>query len=313
MLVAYALKLTREPAAVSEGDVAALRAVGLDDRAIVDANQVVSYFNYVNRIADGLGVELEPGWPAEAAAERHHDPLAVPSGRLPWVTVEQMRELDRIAVDELGLTLERMMEHAGSGIVTVARKLTGGDLRGRSVLVLAGSGGNGGGGMAAARQLAAAGVEVAVLLATPPERLSPVTRHQHAIVLAAGISAAFAPGAELPDADLVVDALLGYSQAGAPRGEAARLIAASAGRPVLALDTPSGLELTTGSLCEPHVRAAATVTLAAPKSALRLPSSAAAVGRLYLADLSIPAAGYERAGIAWSTPFGRESVVAVAL
>jgi uncharacterized peroxidase-related enzyme len=58
-LCAYARKLTRTPAAVREADVAALRQVGLDDRAIVDANQVVAYFNYVNRIAEGLGVELE--------------------------------------------------------------------------------------------------------------------------------------------------------------------------------------------------------------------------------------------------------------
>ncbi|HYX86892.1 MAG TPA: hypothetical protein VE777_18130 [Gaiellales bacterium] len=53
----------------------ALRAAGLDDRAIVDANQVVSYFNYVNRVADGLGVELEADWPAEARRPRSY-PLA---------------------------------------------------------------------------------------------------------------------------------------------------------------------------------------------------------------------------------------------
>jgi hypothetical protein len=82
-----------------EADVAALRAAGLDDRAIVDANQVVSYFNYVNRIADGLGVELEPDWPEEIARARAYDPFAVPAAALPWVTVEQMRELDRVAVE----------------------------------------------------------------------------------------------------------------------------------------------------------------------------------------------------------------------
>ena len=56
-------------------DLAALRDVGLDDRAIVDANQVISYFNYVNRVADGLGVELEPDWPPEARTPRAY-PLA---------------------------------------------------------------------------------------------------------------------------------------------------------------------------------------------------------------------------------------------
>jgi alkylhydroperoxidase family enzyme len=52
------------------GDVDALRAAGLSDRDIVDANQVTAYFNYVNRVADGLGVELEDEWPPEARRPR---------------------------------------------------------------------------------------------------------------------------------------------------------------------------------------------------------------------------------------------------
>ena len=69
-LCRYALKLTIEPWAMSEADLAPLRELGLSDRDIVDANQVVSYFNYVNRVADGLGVELEPDWPEEARRPR---------------------------------------------------------------------------------------------------------------------------------------------------------------------------------------------------------------------------------------------------
>ena len=64
-LCRYALALTLEPWTVRRSDVDALRAAGLTDRDIVDANQVAAYFNYVNRIADGLGVELEDEWPAE--------------------------------------------------------------------------------------------------------------------------------------------------------------------------------------------------------------------------------------------------------
>ena len=59
-LCAYADKLTRAPASMSEADVASLRAVGLDDEAIHDAIQVVSYFNYINRVADAVHVDLEP-------------------------------------------------------------------------------------------------------------------------------------------------------------------------------------------------------------------------------------------------------------
>lgn len=58
-LITYADKLTRAPASIGEEDIAALRARGLHDRAIHDACAIVAYFAFVNRIADGLGVELE--------------------------------------------------------------------------------------------------------------------------------------------------------------------------------------------------------------------------------------------------------------
>jgi uncharacterized peroxidase-related enzyme len=58
----YSLRLTRDPSSVRVEDVARLRDVGFDDTAILDICQVVSYYNYVNRLADGLGVELEEGW-----------------------------------------------------------------------------------------------------------------------------------------------------------------------------------------------------------------------------------------------------------
>jgi len=55
----YAVKLTRDPGRMDAGDVDRLREAGFDDSAILDICQVVSYYNYVNRLADGLGVELE--------------------------------------------------------------------------------------------------------------------------------------------------------------------------------------------------------------------------------------------------------------
>ena len=69
-LCRYALALTIRPSTVRRSDVDALRAVGLSDRDIVDANQVAGPFNYVNRIADGLGVELEDEWPAKERRPR---------------------------------------------------------------------------------------------------------------------------------------------------------------------------------------------------------------------------------------------------
>lgn len=64
-MLAYADKVTREPWKVTRADVDALREHGFSDAGILDICQVVSYFNYVNRMADGLGVELEEGWARE--------------------------------------------------------------------------------------------------------------------------------------------------------------------------------------------------------------------------------------------------------
>lgn len=64
-MLGYAVKLTRDPGAMTSGDAKSLRAAGFDDRAILDICQIVSYYNYVNRLADGLGVEMEEGWKDE--------------------------------------------------------------------------------------------------------------------------------------------------------------------------------------------------------------------------------------------------------
>lgn len=74
-LCRYAVKLTTAPHGMQQSDIEDLRGAGLDDRGIVDANQVVSYFNYVNRVADGLGIELEESWPEEVRRPRSY-PLA---------------------------------------------------------------------------------------------------------------------------------------------------------------------------------------------------------------------------------------------
>jgi len=64
-MLEYAVKLTREPHSIRAADVDALREAGFDDAAILDICQVVSYYNYVNRMAEGLGVEMEDGWRSE--------------------------------------------------------------------------------------------------------------------------------------------------------------------------------------------------------------------------------------------------------
>jgi hypothetical protein len=132
----------------------------------------------------------------------------VEASAVPWLSVEQMREVDRIMVEELGISLVRMMENAGRSLAQVARKLLGGDTAGRSILVLAGPGGNGGGGLVAARHLAGAGAQVAVALSGAAEGFAPVPAEQLAIARQLAI-----PIHEdldsLGEAELVIDALLG--------------------------------------------------------------------------------------------------------
>jgi len=218
---------------------------------------------------------------------------------VPWLSVKEMIEVDRLMIEEFGISLVRMMENAGRGVASLARRMLGGDASGARVLVLCGTGGNGGGGLVAARHLVNAGADVFVRLSSEPSRLTPVPAQQHAILTRMGVQVDIGAAAPV-HANLVVDAVLGYSLTGAPRGLAAELIAVPLEAPVLSLDVPSGLELSTGSVHEPHITATATLTLAAPKHGLAHPVA----GDLYLADISVPAAVYERIGVAYQSPFG---------
>jgi len=228
---------------------------------------------------------------------------------LPWLSVGQMREVDRIMMDDLGISLVRMMENAGRNLALLARRLLGGAASGRRVLVLAGPGGNGGGGLVAARHLHTAGADVAVVLSE--DRLAPIPSEQLEILRRIGVPVGVGTVDDW-DPELVVDALLGYSQRGDPQGDTRRLIEWTTGRRVLSLDNPSGLELETGVVRRPCVQAEATLTLAAPKEGLRARGTRTAVGELFVADISVPPLVYERLGIRYLSPFGESTIVRVA-
>lgn len=222
----------------------------------------------------------------------------------PALSTENMVEVDRAMIEDLGIELVQMMENAGSCLarVAVARFLAG-DPRGRHIVLLAGSGGNGGGAMVAARRLAGWGAYVEVRLATAEERLQPVTAHQLAVLRRFEISIAEPESAgareALSEADLVIDGLIGYSLAGAPRGAAAMLITAAneTDAPVLSLDVPSGLSASSGEVHEPTIRASATLTLALPKHGLLGERARDFVGELYLADIGVPPTLYVKLGL----------------
>jgi NAD(P)H-hydrate epimerase len=199
--------------------------------------------------------------------------------RIGWITERDMVEVDRIMIDDLHIELLQMMENAGRNLARLVLDLAAP----RSVVVAAGSGGNGGGGLVAARHLTNAGVDVTVTMSRPPHQLTGVTAHQHDILQRMGV----AMSTQLSDADVTIDAVIGYSLRGAPRGASAALVKALSSAPfVVALDTPSGLDVTTGEAPGVAVSATATMTLALPKIGLR---TAPQVGDLYLADISVPA------------------------
>lgn len=234
---------------------------------------------------------------------------------LPWLSVAQMREIDRAMVEDYGIVLLQMMEHAGRHLSHLARaRFLGGDARGKRVTVLAGTGGNGGGALVCARRLAGWGAEVTVGLSAHERFFGGVPGHQLAIVRRLGIPLLRA--ATLPERapDLVVDGIIGYSLSGAPSEAISELIswANEASDRILSLDVPSGLDATTGAPSDPTIRAAATLTLALPKSGLRAPSARGLVGELYLADLGVPPQLYGPAlSLAAAQPFAHADVVRV--
>jgi len=195
-----------------------------------------------------------------------------------------MREVDRLMIDDFHINLLQMMENAGRNLAELSRRA----FVPAGVLVLAGSGGNGGGGLVAARHLANRGVPVTVALSHDETNLAPVPRHQLDILARMDVTLLDQP----ERADLVIDALIGYSLRGNPSGRTADLInwANQQDSPVLSLDVPSGLDVTTGTPSKQCVSAAATMTIALPKLGLRHVQ----VGDLYVADISVPAALYRQ-------------------
>ena len=219
------------------------------------------------------------------------------------ITTDQMREVDRVMIEDLHITLLQMMENAGRNLSTLAQRRFA---PGR-VTVLAGPGGNGGGGLVAARHLANRGIDVTVTPARPVEDFAEVPAHQASILSRMGVPF----NADPQPADLVIDAVIGYSIQGDPRGRAVDLIrwANESEAPILALDGPSGLDLTSGRAGDPTIAATATMTLAMPKQGLG--EHPDLVGELYLADISVPPSVYESLGIEVGDMFGSEFVVRI--
>ena len=233
---------------------------------------------------------------------------------VPPVTAAQMREVDRMMVEDFGVSVLQMMENAGRALAELTRIQLSAVGR-RHVVVLAGRGGNGGGGMAAARRLAIWGADARVVLAHPHEALADAPLHQLESLRAIGVPIyqPEAAGSLIHEADVVLDALLGYSVEGSPREPEAALIrtANSHAVPILALDLPSGLDPDTGMPHDPTIRATRTLTLALPKVGLLRPEAASSVGELWLADISVSGRAYAGFGISPGPIFAESDLIRI--
>jgi len=222
-------------------------------------------------------------------------------GELPYLTVQQMVEVDRAMVEDFRIDLVRMMENAGRALAHLARvRFLAGDPRGRKAVVLAGTGGNGGGALVCARRLHAWGAGIRVFLARHPGEFTPVPAQQLEILRRMGVpTTEEVPPPVTPRPDLIVDGVIGYSLKGSPEGAAAGLIRWANGQdaPVLSLDVPSGFDAAAGVAFDPAIRAAATLTLALPKEGVRAPGADKYVGELYLADIGVPPSLYGGPGL----------------
>lgn len=217
------------------------------------------------------------------------------------LSAEAMREVDRRAIEEIGIPSLVLMENAARGLADVvdeADELLELEAPVGSVAIFCGPGNNGGDGLALARHLDGRGYELAVFLVLGEKELSGDAAVQQEICEQAGIELfPLDPDGDLGpalavarEADLMVDALFGTGLGRPLEGGYADLVEALNELPVprLAVDLPSGLNGSRHDVFGPAVEADVTVTFAALKPATVLPPAAERVGEVVVTDLGIP-------------------------
>jgi NAD(P)H-hydrate epimerase len=220
------------------------------------------------------------------------------------IGAEAMRGADHRA-QALGVSEERLMEHAGTAVAAAVKALAMDTERwGKGpIVILAGPGNNGGDGYVAARRLALNGgrVVVAVVAAEARPRGAAAAKAWDRIANDRGIVKVHAPvardvavfGHGIDKAAVIVDALLGSGVRGPlrePIRSAVEVIdrAHRAGIPVVAVDTPTAVDLSSGEPSEPAVVADLTVTFHRPKTGFQTRRGAAHAGRILVAPIGIP-------------------------
>lgn len=207
---------------------------------------------------------------------------------------EQVRELDRRAIEDHGIDGYELMQRAGRAVFRVIRAQYP---EARRLIVCCGGGNNGGDGYVVARLARDAGLEVELIAMSAPDRLKGDARRAADDWLAAG-GRAGEPGRAIEadaDFDLVVDALLGTGLDREVRDDYAGLIATvnDSPAPVVAVDVPSGINADTGTPMGAAVRANATVSFIGRKRGLETGQGPDFAGQLLFKDLDIPASVHD--------------------
>ncbi len=189
------------------------------------------------------------------------------------LTRNQVRQLDRRAIQEYGISGLVLMENAGRGTADVLCGLLSkpspiGRGQGEgAVVIVCGKGNNGGDGFVIARHLGLRGIDVRVLLLADPKDLTGDAAANYQIIAKAGLRIVPFAASEIAGATWLVDAMLGTGATGEPKPPLAESIDAmnASGVPILAVDVPSGLDCDTGAAAKHTIRASHTCTFVAAK------------------------------------------------
>ena len=210
---------------------------------------------------------------------------------LRYATREEIREIDRVAIEEYGMPGVILMENAGRGAARCALEMLA-DKNGGRVVIVCGRGNNGGDGFVVARHLHNRGLAVTVLLLAPRDEIGGDALVNLQIIERMGLDIReTGHGAlDLSDCDLIVDAILGTGLSGEVREPFASAIRAvnAAGKPVLAVDIPSGLDANTGEVLGECVRATRTATFALPKAGFTGDNGPEMTGEVTVVDIGVP-------------------------
>jgi NAD(P)H-hydrate epimerase len=214
------------------------------------------------------------------------------------VTAEEMRQADKMAMEEYGIPSMLLMENAGLALVRQAEEMLLG-ASGKRIAIFCGGGNNGGDGLVAARHLYNRGCDVRLYFVSDPDIFRGDALNNWQILKNMGVSGYWLTEGNrmnvarmaLANSDLVIDAIFGTGLNDNVSGVALAVINVlnESNRPIIACDIPSGLSAETGLPLGAAVKAATTVTFGFCKQGLALPISAPYVGRLVVADISLPA------------------------